>query len=396
MRRLPILCLTALATGLALPTAVTTQSASSSDAQRIVAIGDIHGAADAFVGILRTAGLTDERDQWIGGRAHLIQTGDYFDRGEGVRRVLDLLMRLEEDAPKAGGRADPLMGNHEAMNLLSLFRDVSPKAFASFADDKSEERRQRAYDEYVGVIKKRTGATVSSREEWMTAHPPGFVEYAEALSPRGRYGRWLRSRNVVIKDGDTIFMHAGIAPGSAASIDDVNKKVSREVEQWDQLRETLTRTGLIRQFFTFEETIDAISAELSRIAAAIEAKQQPGDHVTREFVQRLQAAGELGNSAMMNPQGPLWFRGYAQLPESEEAQVTGLLKQLGAERFVTAHTPQLPGRITPRFNNHVFLIDTGMLTSYFKSGRPSALELQGGRITAIYADAREVLVGAGY
>ena len=36
-----------------------------------------------------------------------------------------------------------------------------------------------------------------------------------------------------------------------------------------------------------------------------------------------------------------------------------------------------------------------MLTSFFKTGRPSALEIQGGRITAIYGDAREVLVGEG-
>ena len=109
--------------------------------QRIVAIGDIHGAGDQFVALLRTAGLTDERDQWIGGRTHFIQTGDYLDRGEKVREIMDLMMRLEGDAKKAGGRADILMGNHEVMNLLSEFRDVSPQAFAAFADDKSEARR---------------------------------------------------------------------------------------------------------------------------------------------------------------------------------------------------------------------------------------------------------------
>ncbi len=361
--------------------------------QRIVAIGDIHGAGDQFVALLRTAGLTDERDQWIGGRTHFIQTGDYLDRGEKVREIMDLMMRLEGDAKKAGGRADILMGNHEVMNLLSEFRDVSPQAFAAFADDKSEDRRRRAYDEYASVMKKRKDAS-ASQDDWMAAHPSGFLEYAEALAPRGRYGRWLRSRSVAIKDGGSIFMHAGIAPGSATSIDDVNRDVSREIEKWDQLRETFVKLELIRPFFTFQETADAVNAEVGRIALALEAKESPGDHVTREFVDQLQAVGAIAKSSLLNPEGPLWYRGLARLADSDEPQVLELLKQLGADRFVTAHTPQLPGRIAARFSNHAFLIDTGMLTTFFKGGRPSALELQGGRITAIYPDAREVLVEA--
>jgi hypothetical protein len=368
-----------------------TTSGRAQNDQRIVAIGDIHGAGEQFVALLRTAGLTDERDQWIGGRTHFIQTGDYLDRGDKIREILDLLMRLEGDATKAGGRADILMGNHEAMNLLYQFRDVSPQAYAAFADDRSEDRRRRAYDDYVSVMKKRKDAAPASQDAWMAAHPPGFLEYVEAFAPRGRYGRWLRSRNVVVKDGGSIFMHAGIAPGSAKSIDDVNRNVSQDIERWDQLRETLVRAELIEPFFTFDETVDAVNAEAGRIALALEAKEPPGDHVTREFVGQLQAAAALIKSSLLDPEGPLWYRGLARLADSEEPQVLELLKQLGADRFVTAHTPQLPGRIVPRFSNHVFLIDTGMLTSFFKGGRPSALEIQGRQITAIYPDAREVI-----
>jgi hypothetical protein len=43
----------------------------------------------------------------------------------------------------------------------------------------------------------------------------------------------------------------------------------------------------------------------------------------------------------------------------------------------------------------VFLIDTGMLSSFYKGGRPSALEIEGGRITAIYTGERETLSPAG-
>ena len=212
MRRTPILLLATLLIALTLTTLGVAQEQSE---PRIVAIGDIHGAGDQFVALLRTAGLTDDRDQWIGGRTHFIQTGDYLDRGDKIREIMELLMRLEGDAKKAGGRADILMGNHEVMNLLYQFRDVSPQAYAAFADDRSEDRRRRAYEDYASLMKKRKDAQPQSQDEWMAAHPAGFLEYAEAFAPRGRYGRWLRSRSVVVKDGGSIFMHAGIAPGSA-------------------------------------------------------------------------------------------------------------------------------------------------------------------------------------
>jgi hypothetical protein len=65
---------------------------------------------------------------------------------------------------------------------------------------------------------------------------------------------------------------------------------------------------------------------------------------------------------------------------------------LNLDRFVTGHTPQLPeGRITARFNRRIFLIDTGMLSTFFKGGRASALEVQDGRVTALYADTKDVL-----
>src|SRR5688500_4287870 len=82
---------------------------------RIVAIGDIHGEIDGFKRILHTAGLADASGRWTGGRAQLIQTGDYTDRGTGTRAVLDLLMQLESQAKGAGGRAFALLGNHEVM-----------------------------------------------------------------------------------------------------------------------------------------------------------------------------------------------------------------------------------------------------------------------------------------
>jgi hypothetical protein len=56
---------------------------------------------------------------------------------------------------------------------------------------------------------------------------------------------------------------------------------------------------------------------------------------------------------------------------------------------------QKGGRIRPRFDNKVFLIDTGMLSSYYPGGRPSALEICGdARFIAVYLDQQVVLLDA--
>ncbi len=92
--------------------------------------------------ILKTTGLIDDSNKWTGGRTQLVQTGDYTDRGEGTRAVMDLLMALEPQAKAAGGRAVVLLGNHEVMNLIGETRDVTREIFATFADANSEKRRQ--------------------------------------------------------------------------------------------------------------------------------------------------------------------------------------------------------------------------------------------------------------
>ena len=363
---------------------------------RIVAVGDIHGAAEGLRQILQAAGIAGPDGRWTGGTATFVQTGDYLDRGADVRQVMDLLMNLEGQARTAGGRAEILLGNHEAMNLLREFRDTSPQAFTSFADARSEDRRRKAYDDVAAVARRSggRGATVPSREEWMQAHPPGFVEYVDALGARGRYGKWLRARKVMARIDRTVFMHAGIAPPDQGSLDDVNREVAKTIADWDSATETLVRERIITPYFTLKETVDAVAAELLRIQGAIDAGQPVGDHVTQEFVQQLRAVAQIGDSPLLAANGPLWFRGLSGTPTDETTdQVTALLARLDATRIVVGHTPILSGKIVPQFEGRVFPIDTGMLASYFKGGRPSALELTPDRVTAIYGTERDVLVG---
>jgi hypothetical protein len=360
---------------------------------RVVAIGDVHGAFDAFVGILQTAGVIDSNRRWSGGTTVLVQTGDVFDRGPGVRNALDLLMGLEDEARRAGGRVEALLGNHEMMNILSDFRDVSPAVFAAFADARSESRRKRAYDAYARLARQRGSKEqpAQSQAEWMAAHPPGFVEYVEALGPRGKYGRWLRAHKVVTPVAGSAFMHAGVHPDWSGTLDDVNRAAAADIMNWDRARDLMVQARLVPEFCTLNEAIEAAAAEVTRIAEALKTGAPPGEHVTREFVERIQALLQIGKSSLLDPDGPLWFRGYAQWPDTDEPRMSALVQRFGVQRFVTGHTPSLPGRIRMRFGGRAFLIDTGMLSTYFTGGRASALEIQDGRITAIYSDSREVL-----
>ena len=80
----------------------------------------------------------------------------------------------------------------------------------------------------------------------------------------------------------------------------------------------------------------------------------------------------------MRPDGPLWFRGYDQWTDEEgAAQIGKILEAYDAAHIAVGHTVQKGGRIRPRFGDKVFLIDTGMLSSYYPGGRASALEICG-------------------
>ena len=70
---------------------------------------------------------------------------------------------------------------------------------------------------------------------------------------------------------------------------------------------------------------------------------------------------------------------------ASNTRMPGLLKKFKVKRFVTAHTPQPGGRITARFGNTLYLIDTGMLDGkFYPGGGPSALEIVGDEVKQIY------------
>lgn len=170
-------------------------------AGRVVAIGDLHGDADAARAALRLAGAIDGADRWIGGSLVVVQTGDQLDRGDQEQELLDLLERLGREARAAGGALRVLNGNHELMNVRGDFGSVSEEGMRDFED-------------------------VAVRSPLAEAAPERERGRAAAFLPGGEYARRFARRDVVAVVGDTVFVHGGLHPEHLAyGLDRLNGEV---------------------------------------------------------------------------------------------------------------------------------------------------------------------------
>ena len=358
-------------------------SSGAAAGERVVAVGDVHGSYDGLVAILQRAEVIDAGAHWIGGEATLVQTGDLFDRGLQVREVLDLLMRLQREADSAGGRVIVLLGNHEGMNLTGFFRDVNPEIYAAFTDRKSEKRRKTAFKNFKKYWNARAEAagveapeiTSEIKDQWMAAIPPGWLEYMDALGPDGQYGVWLRSLPVAVIIDDVLFMHGGLSPAlEGMSLDEINSEAAAELATYDSTRRYMIKKRMV-----------PATADLNSMLAAYR-QQDPPDPA-------LAGLANADRWLIRSADGPLWFRGNARWDEETYTEeLAELLAGIGAQRMVGGHTVQDEGRIEVRFEGRVFLIDTGMLSSVYEGGRPSALVISDGVFTAIYTDGSEELL----
>jgi diadenosine tetraphosphatase ApaH/serine/threonine PP2A family protein phosphatase len=372
----------ALAMALALPAVAGTE--------RIVAVGDVHGNFEGLTAILQEAGIIDENLKWAGGDATYIQLGDLFDRGLKVREVADLIMRLQAEAAAAGGRVECILGNHETMNLTGFYRDANPEIYATFIDRKSEKRRKKVWSavkDYLELWKKPPDD--EAKQAWMAEHPLGWVEYARALGPKGVYGEWLRTLPAAVMIDGVLFIHGGVSPEVAGrTVDEINAAVRKELRTFDKGRQYLVSQSLLPQTASFTEV-----GEFVRLLI-FEAEKETSTDKVRRHAEQLKPLAGIDSWLTMSPEGPLWFRGAARWDEELRGEeMAALLDGIGAQTMVVGHTPDPDGTIRVRFDNRVFLIDTGMLSSYYPGGRPSALEIEGGVFTAIYLNGeREVLV----
>ncbi len=301
--------------------------------ERVIAVGDVHGDYEQFLDVLLSAAVIDKDGNWTGGKTHLVQTGDFLDRGPDSRKVMDLLMKLEKEAKAAGGMVHVLLGNHEAMNVYGDMRYVSAGEYEAFREPNSEKAIQSLWREHLLNVQN-NGPVVGGprlddayRKKWEAEHPPGYAEHRKAFSSSGVYGRWLRGLNAVVKIDDTLFLHGGIGPKFAT-------------------------TGL-------RNMNNRIRGELN-------------DH------SRLQ-----GGLAMDN-EGPMWYRGLANGNETElDAHLDKVLKTHKVQRIAIGHT-FTDGAVTPRFGGRVLLIDIGLARLYDKMLRQACLLVENGKPFALH------------
>jgi hypothetical protein len=300
--------------------------------QRIVAIGDIHGDYDRFVTLLRTAKLVDANNAWQGGATHLVIVGDFIDRGPASRKVMDLLIELGPQAQSAGGRVHALLGNHEAMNIYGDLRYVSSADFSSFRTADSK----RLIDDFMNQTLsdlKANGTPPQNeaefREKFKDSHPLGWVERRLAFLPNGKYGKWLLQLDVMIRINDFLFVHGGISPKYvAATRKEVNDRIWEELSDFSRLPQGLA----------------------------------------------------------MDADGPLWYRGLAQLPENDKdlaAHIDRVLETQEARHIVIGHTT-VPV-ILPRFGGKVIMVDIGLPAS---TATPALLMVEGSRCYNVYRNGR--------
>jgi hypothetical protein len=185
----------------------------------------------------------------------------------------------------------------------------------------------------------------------------------------------------------TVFMHGGVNPEfTTESLDSINRRARRELTEWEDGVRWLQQHNFAVPYSTFTEILDAVQAELTRLGTKRKQESLTDDDMSE--IRVLLPLLNIGDSSLLNPNGPLWFRGFDTWTDAEGAgQIAGLLRKYRVKRFVTGHTPRSNGRITARFDGALFLIDTGMLNGrFYPSGRPSALEIAGDTVTPLYVE----------
>jgi len=290
------------------------------DVSRVVAFGDVHGAHDRLVYLLTQAGILDAEQNWAGGEAHLVSVGDLLDRGPDSRRVLDLLMRLEGEAARDGGRVHLVLGNHEVMNLVGDLRYVSDEEYLAFADDELPADREQAWSRFTqshagADSPEQLGATFEER------YPPGYFGLIAAFAPDGHYGSWLLDRNVLVRVDGTAFVHGGLSRV-------VNGLDGAELNRlaMDQLREYLTLVGrFVELGLLAPETGYKDRGEVIRQAIDDRdgnSRSAPGLPSGKELNELGRRFFEVSETALVfDSDGPLWYRETADGEAETETRV---------------------------------------------------------------------------
>jgi serine/threonine protein phosphatase 1 len=160
------------------------------DDERIYAVGDVHGRFDLLVALIEKIEL-DAKTRSTDRRHRIIFLGDYIDRGDHSREVLERLILLRQ---LLGTRCEFLSGNHEA-------------ALLGFLDDPLEGR---SWLDFGG---RQTLASYGIAVPSTQPDRAGLVALRDALhGAMGEHVTFLRDLSRFARSGDVLFVHAGLDP----------------------------------------------------------------------------------------------------------------------------------------------------------------------------------------
>ncbi len=164
--------------------------------KRIYAVGDLHGRYDLMLVMLERI-FEDFESRKDGRRCETVFLGDYVDRGDNPRLVINALMQLSSNI---GSCVVALRGNHEAALLDFIDAPVRNSAWLGFG------ALQTIADYGVAMPPRRPSET-------------DLIELRDALkAAMGEHLDFIRGLPLYRISGDVIFVHAGIAAGDGDTL----------------------------------------------------------------------------------------------------------------------------------------------------------------------------------
>ena len=236
---------------------------------KIAVISDVHGQYDLTFNILKNNHIIDENLNWVFGKGHLVVVGDIFDRGPKTTELLWLVYNLEKQAENNGGKVHFILGNHEYMVMQNDLRYINKKY-------------------------------------WLTSKLLN-TPYNELYGKETVLGRWLRSKNTILKIDDNLFLHAGIS-------------------------EVFISNG-----FNLEETNQKMRQSL------FDDDSEPMWHTLYD--------------KYYDNNGPIWYRGYFSA-DFKKSDINKLLRKLDVKHVIVGHTSQK--QIESLFHNKILAVDSSI------------------------------------
>jgi len=252
--------------------------------KKMLVISDIEGNFEAFRKLLQGNGVIDENFNWTYGKDHLVLVGDFVDRGTMVTEVLWLIYSLEEKAKAAGGYVHYILGNHEIMNMSDELDYV-----------------QERYIQHAQLMNK---------------------PYMQLFGQNSEIGRWLATKNVIERVGNTLFTHGGVS-GYLNSLNISLKELNE----------------ITKPFYT--------------------------DTTYRYKDDRL--------NLIYSDFGPFWYRNYYKAPRANPQQIDSTLDIYNVRAITTGHTI-IANEIRSLYNGKVFNVDV-----HHAEGRSEALLIDDGK-----------------